>query len=152
MGIPTHSDICKNIPISVPNSDNLTRFLSFWFCRKLTNFACVTSRFYDTNMHNRWNLRNKKINNLFKNCENIGVQIPILGGKMYFRPFSKINKLIAIFNNKRVGIPESPILLLTVLFAVNTPPLLRAKIAISEIFGRWRSKYPSPPLLVDQNV
>ena len=25
---------------------------------------------------------------------------------------------------------------------INTLPLLRAKIAISEIFGRWRNKYP----------
>ena len=26
-----------------------------------------------------------------KKCEDIGIQIPILGGKMYFRPFLKIN-------------------------------------------------------------
>ena len=113
-GIPTHSDICNNIPISVTNSDNLTRFLFFLFSRKLTNFAGVSTKLWKTIRHNRWKVRKKLINYLSKNskkCEDIGIQIPILVGKMYLRPFSKINKLIAIFAKKRVGIPECPILL-----------------------------------------
>ena len=37
--IPAHSDICNNIPVSVTNSYNLTRFESFWFVATLQIFS-----------------------------------------------------------------------------------------------------------------
>ena len=70
----------------------------------------------------------------------VALSLPLVFFYLGALPASNIRPVISI---------HTAFLRINVLFAVNTPPnkypsLLRAKIAFSEIFGRWCNKSPPP--------